>query len=207
MRMLWIGLSAVVSIVAQGCGDPSVESDEQAVRSAPTTSSQGLAAPETSCVLKAQAVKPGEPLPAAPTASQVDCFATFSEAISSVTQGAVQLSATARAADFKEEDLMRAAAPTRASLPYIVGIGYADSDFGGTAYIFTSVEPCGAVFYGTLPSGWEDTISSAKAYANCNHSWHYENPHFGGAQRDCGTSCSYIGDAMNDRTSSIFWTQ
>lgn len=209
MRMHWVCLSAVVSIAALGCGDPRAESSEEAAGSSLPPSATGLAAPERHCVGRAQAVKPGESLPASSDQSQWECFDTFSEAISFATKGAVRLPATAKPADLEEEDLKVASAASGSS-DYVIGIEYTDAGFSGNGYIFTAPGPCGTLFVGSLPYGVNDTISSAQAFSGCNNSWHYENfngPLGGGAQVNCGPACSYIGDAMNDRTSSIFWTQ
>lgn len=50
--------------------------------------------------------------------------------------------------------------------------------------------------------GWDNRISSSWTFANC---WirHFEDPFFAGARTFFQSGPSYIGDAMNDRTSSI----
>ena len=50
-------------------------------------------------------------------------------------------------------------------------------------------------------SVWNDRISSAKAYSGCIHFRHFEDINYGGAVVTC--TCYYVGDAMNDRTSSL----
>ena len=57
----------------------------------------------------------------------------------------------------------------------------------------------------SMPSGWNDDISSYADYANCSNNPHYENNGFRGAVVNCGPNCSYVGNAMNDRTSSEKW--
>lgn len=60
--------------------------------------------------------------------------------------------------------------------------------------------------YDHMPAGWNDVVSSARTWNNCHHFTHYENSYenryVNGASIDCGY-CSYVGDAMNDRTSSV----
>ena len=49
---------------------------------------------------------------------------------------------------------------------------------------------------------WNDRISSFQGYSNCQIRI-YENANFGGASYGTYTSSNYVGDAMNDRTTSL----
>lgn len=57
----------------------------------------------------------------------------------------------------------------------------------------------------TRTGGWDNRISSSWTFANC-HVRHFEDPFFAGARTVFQDGTSYIGDAMNDRTSSLQWT-
>lgn len=98
-----------------------------------------------------------------------------------------------------------------AALPnttYVIGIDYYDANYKGASLAWTGYSPCTAdPFYGapSMPSGWNDVISSYKDYSNCNHNPHWENNNYAGAVVSCGPNCSYVGNAMNDRTSSEKW--
>jgi hypothetical protein len=91
----------------------------------------------------------------------------------------------------------------------VISIDYADANYGGLSFTWTaSITTC--TYFPefanpTMPSGWNDTVSSYADYANCNNNPHYENVNYGGSVANCGPNCSYIGAAMNDRTSSEKW--
>lgn len=95
----------------------------------------------------------------------------------------------------------------------IIGQEYQHSNYGGWVWNVT-LSPNGFVCTGPTDNvdasssslgGWNDIISSYKTYANC---WakHYEHSYFGGASIGYSGTLSYIGNAMNDRTSSIRWS-
>ena len=140
-------------------------------------------------------------------ASEARCFKNFSEAVEFATRGRVQLPRGAVPEDVDDELLNGGDIGIEAT--YVIGIEYQHSNFGGATLTFTSSVTCYGYThsYSNLSylSGWNDTISSARAYSGCTHSYHYEHAYFGGAIVDCGTSCSYVGGAMNDRTSSLRW--
>lgn len=90
----------------------------------------------------------------------------------------------------------------------LLGIEYYDSGYhGATLTLYgTSGSGCySGTTYGfrSLPSGWNDEISSAKGYSNC---WgdHYQNTGYSGVELVCKPNCSGFS-AMNDRTSSIIF--
>lgn len=49
-----------------------------------------------------------------------------------------------------------------------------------------------------------DKYSSARNFGGCDIVRHFEHQNFNGAVKDC-SPCAYIGDAMNNRTSSLKW--
>ena len=138
------------------------------------------------------------------------CFRTFSKAIEFATNGRVVLSEDATPETVTDEEIN---GPTVDQLgpaaTFVVGIEYEHANFGGATLTISSGVTCSGytLSLSSMPSGWNDVISSAKAYSYCNHSLHYEHVNFSGASIDCGTACSYVGAAMNDRTSSLKWWQ
>lgn len=103
------------------------------------------------------------------------------------------------------------AAPAQAST--VIGTEYQHASYGG-AFWNVTVSPNGftcTTSTGNVDAeigsigGWNDFISSFKTYSNC---WakHYEHNFYGGASVGYSGSQSYIGNAMNDRTSSIRWS-
>jgi hypothetical protein len=92
----------------------------------------------------------------------------------------------------------------------VLSIDYMNASYGGASYTWTSTSVTSCTYWPefeepSMPSGWNDDISSYRDYAGCNYNPHYENINYGGAISDCTPDCSYIGAAMNDRTSSEAW--
>lgn len=175
--------------------------DERALEQSRDELSAAASLDRPHCVVETIAVRPGQALPAM-SAPEPKCFSTFPEAIAHATKGAVQLRADATPEALRPSLL----AP---SATFVIGVEWQHASYRGSSYTFTSGVTCaGYVHYvSSMPSGWNDIVSSAQAYSNCNHSVHFEHVNFAGASVDCGSSCSYIGGAMNDRTSSIRWYQ
>lgn len=134
------------------------------------------------------------------------CFDTFAEAIEFATNGRVLLSPEALPMDL-DEDLLQPSGI--ASSPYIIAVEYEDANYGGSSLTITNDNDCNDFYHylEEMPYGWDDVVSSAKTFSGCEHSYHYEHPYRSGVDKDCGKSCSYIGDAMNDNTSSLEWRQ
>jgi hypothetical protein len=97
----------------------------------------------------------------------------------------------------------------------VVSIDYVDANFQGPTltWIANGLFSCSGFpdfTENSMPAGWNDVISSYQDFANCNINVHYENvnlnaPHDNGNLVNCGPSCAYVGDAMNDKTSSEQW--
>ncbi|MGN6426089.1 hypothetical protein [uncultured Leifsonia sp.] len=85
----------------------------------------------------------------------------------------------------------------------VLGTVYRDSGYGGGSYTFYGAGPCSGVTYGfpSLSSDWQNTISSAKAYASC---WVtlYDAASYGGSRYNCTPNCASL-PAFNDRTESL----
>ncbi|NRD64077.1 hypothetical protein HRD49_20180 [Corallococcus exiguus] len=197
----------VLTALLTGCGGVGMEANE-ATTSPPAAHelvTTGNSA-ERHCVASVQVLKPGEPLP--DTVTVPTCFDTFSEAFFVATRGAVRLPATAKPADLQESDLKRVTQFGAGET--VVGMEFTEANWNGNSCTFISSSGgCGSYFV-NLPAPWNDAFSSSRTFGGCNHAYHYENydgPLGGGAQIDCGWGCSYIGAAMDKRTSSIFWTQ
>ncbi len=153
------------------------------------------------CVLEIDPIRPGE---SASQVRPVGCFATFSEAISAATRGAVRLPPDIGPDEVTPEML----APAQSNI--VIGIDYWDSNFRGQSLVWETPHTAGCSdgsTYGSpgMPPGWNDEVSSARSYAGCNHYYHYEHTNWTGAVLDCGGSCATMG-VMNDQTSSERWT-
>jgi hypothetical protein len=85
----------------------------------------------------------------------------------------------------------------------VLGTVYKDANYGGGSLSFYGTGNCTGVTYGfaSLDSAWQNTISSAKAYASCWVSL-YSAPSYGGSQLLCTPNCATLG-TMNDRALSL----
>jgi hypothetical protein len=90
---------------------------------------------------------------------------------------------------------------------YILAKMYDHADYGGSYLEVTASNACDTnsdIDYSipNVGSTWNDRISSWRGYAQCQIRI-YENASFGGASYGAYTNSSYVGAAMNDRTTSI----
>jgi hypothetical protein len=92
----------------------------------------------------------------------------------------------------------------------VIGIEFSDANYQGSTYTITG-GTCTSTLsdidwqLSPLAPGWNDVISSFHSYANC---WTklWENTGFWGGSYGFVGDSSYVGDAMNDRASSIQWS-
>lgn len=121
------------------------------------------------------------------------CFATFSAGVSFATGG--------RETTNDPGVAMRqvTAVPLSGGLE-IRAVLFVNSGYGGSTFTIYDYDVC-TWKQPSMPSGWDNVVSSAQVGSRCGISL-YENPTYGGAQLNIRASTTYVGDAMNDRTSS-----
>lgn len=133
------------------------------------------------------------------------CFATFGEAVSAATNGAIRLAPDITAATLTEE-MLQSESPTAV----IIGIDYDGFNSTGATLTFYAPNAVGCTTglsyaKNIAPSGWNDRVSSAGAgFVGCNRMYHYEGTFATGAVLRCpapGNTCAVFG-AMNNHTSS-----
>lgn len=102
-------------------------------------------------------------------------------------------------------------AASSASASTVVGQEFEDNNYNGsilTIAVRTDGFTCTAatdtvdVTFANMPDGWNDTISSFTGFSGC---WTkiYEDAAFQGASLPYRGERTYVGDAMNDQTSSM----
>jgi hypothetical protein len=190
----------------------------------------GAEAPETSAAATADAARHCVSAPD----GQATCYASFTEAIAAATGGAIaDAPADARDAlddaSFTERiNALAHAKPTARDLGFggpalnfgsaVIGIVYKDAGYGGNTWVFTQPYGCngdGAADFsvGNLNDrpysdyGFNDAISSFHSYSGCRTVL-FEHWYFQGAASNGGVplyDLGYVGDAMNDRATSILW--
>ncbi len=138
------------------------------------------------------------------------CFNSFSETIQAATAGRVHLDKDISPNDVTE-DMLYSREDSFELTPdtvTVIGLDYKNSSFGGSSYTW-SVTGSGCTDtlgfrVGSMSAGWDNVVSSAKSFSDCNHYYHWENTNYAGAVLDCGPTCASMG-VMNDQTSSEEW--
>jgi hypothetical protein len=102
--------------------------------------------------------------------------------------------------------------------PYIIAVDYEHSGYEGYALIrFHTTTGCTATLSDwdssgpSIPSGWNDEISSFEVFGGGSGlticlAVHYQNTGYAGDSHGPSTSQTYIGDTMNDETSTERWS-
>jgi hypothetical protein len=138
------------------------------------------------------------------------CFKTFSAAIAYATDGRVVLPIDATSVTQVELDLGSALSLSLSlTLTTVIGIDYEGGGYTGSTFVWYTTNAVGcstgiSYFASSMPSGWDNRVSSAKGFAGCNTYTHYQDPSYGGATQVC--TCSTMG-FMDNRTSSEQWHQ
>ncbi len=135
----------------------------------------------------------------------VNCFATFSDAIKYATNGTAQVEKYITPEGLTQEML----GTQGINATTVIGVWWEHPQYstaqGGRTWTWTTdaAAVCSGFSYGnsTMPSGWNDIVSSAHAYSNCTDFENYQNSSYGGLRIDCTQACPAMG-SMNDQTSS-----
>ncbi|GII92045.1 hypothetical protein [Sinosporangium siamense] len=156
--------------------------------------------------------------------NKTTCFGSFTAAIAAATGGAITnapadpaeaVNDAAFNAQLKPSGKGESAADAGASSArrqQVIGIEYQHSNHQGASYTFTGNRNCTGPttdvdFWFAFPGGspWHDIISSFRNYSNC-FTAHYEHSNFTGRSTPYQDDRDYIGDYLNDRTSSLRWS-
>jgi hypothetical protein len=126
------------------------------------------------------------------------CFATFGQALSYGSGGAVSPHAGLAAA-------AQLASPSDIT-QVLLGIEYSATNYGGsTLMLFGNGGPgCvnGTTYgFGTMPSGWDNHVRSARGYSYC-FGVHYADTNYNGDATACTPDCASMG-SLDLRTSSV----
>jgi len=137
------------------------------------------------------------------------CFATFPAAIAAATGGWVTGAPASPADALRDPAFAAAVESTPTTLASVlVGIEYADINYGGSTLSMTASGRCDYSLdvdyrFPSLPSGWNDRISSFRSYSNCAQQLFKSTSFTGGALTNIVSSMSYVGSAANDQASSV----
>ena len=138
-----------------------------------------------------------------------DCFDNFADSISAATNGRVLLNHSARPNEVTNEILNSNNGLSSLSSQVVIGIDWDDTNFGGSSNTWTvSGSGCSnSVKYSasSMPSGWDNRVSSARGYSGCNYYYHYQDTNYGGSSVVCNTECATMG-SLDNATSSEKWS-
>jgi len=136
----------------------------------------------------------------------IDCFSSFAEAVSAASSGAISLAADAT------PDTVDAASMNAPGATTVIGVMYQHINFGGASFTWWVNNGVGcntglSYFVAGPPAGWNDVVSSARAWGGCQRWYHYEHANFGGAALVCSNSlyCRSSYGTMGDSASSWRW--
>lgn len=161
--------------------------------------------PHGHCVMGLAPMRPGQK---ASDVLSYNCYATFSDAIAVASGGRIHLPATATPRDLTRAMLLHATStPNNRN---IFGVEFVDAGYGGASLSYiTYAGPCSSsTTYGvnSMPSGWNDVISSLYSdLYGCVWTRLWSNNNQSGASQCYSGDTSYVGNVMNDQTSSIYW--
>jgi len=135
----------------------------------------------------------------------VTCYSTFSASITAATGGRVSLPASAKPGSVTPDELNAAAATVTPANVFVLSIDYKDVNFGGATLTWTQSTSCGSFQAGSMPSGWNDVVSSVVTESGCANTL-YKNNNFSGTTFSIGrnSSAANLG-SFNDLTSSEKW--
>jgi len=137
------------------------------------------------------------------TQSAVRCYATFTAAIKAATNGRVNLRNATTSRKVSSTEL--SGGPDSPLTTYVLSVDYKDSNYSGSTLSAYQSSPCGYYQSSSMPSGWNDVVSSVIAYSGCATTLH-QNSNFGGAVYRIGVNgaAASLG-SFNDQTSSQKW--
>ena len=133
------------------------------------------------------------------------CYASFAEMVQALSGGTVQVAKGASVLT----DTQRSQLAVGPTATYVIGQLFESLNYGGDDKLVTASGDCDTnadvdFELGSMPSGWNDRVSSFKSFGLCaTKIW--ENTSFGGASYGFTVNSTYVGNAMNDRASSIQW--
>lgn len=140
---------------------------------------------------------------------KAECFDNFADSIYAATNGRVQLDRFIQPDEVTNESLNSTNGVSSTNSQVVIGIDWDSTNFAGSSYTWVvSGSGCSSstqYSVPSMPSGWDNRISSARGYSNCNYFYHYQNTNYGGSSVVCNTDCSSMG-SLDNATSSEKWT-
>jgi hypothetical protein len=135
--------------------------------------------------------------------ASVRCYGTFGAAINAATNGRVKLKDATTSRSVSSAELTGGSDSPLTT--YVLSVDYQNANFGGSTFTWVQSSPCGYYQAGSMPSGWNDVVSSVAAYSGCATTL-YWNANFGTPTYHIGVNGSVANlGTFNDKTSSQKW--
>ncbi len=134
------------------------------------------------------------------------CYATFAGAVRAATNGRVRLPAGTRPGSVTPDEINQAAlTPDTPNATFVLSVDYQNSNFGGNTLFWTEPSGCGNFEASSMPSGWNDQVSSVAASSGCATTL-FQNNNFTGTTFVIkkNASATTLG-SFNDEASSQTW--
>ena len=133
----------------------------------------------------------------------VTCYATFAQSIRAATRGRVRLPANAAPRSVTPAQLNAGAATPDTT--YVLSIDWDGTNFSGASLTWTQSSRCGSFQAASMPSGWNDRVSSVEAFSNCANSL-FKNNNYGTPRYNIGRN-GYVANlgSFSNVTSSEKW--
>lgn len=137
-----------------------------------------------------------------------ECFNTFKDSIYAATTGRIKLDLSINPEEVTDEMLNYENGLSSINNQVVIGIDWESNNFGGSSntWVVSGSGCSSSVQYSvsSMPSGWDNRVSSARGYSGCNYYYHFQNTNFGGSFVVCNTECSLMG-SLDNATSSEKW--
>jgi len=138
-----------------------------------------------------------------------ECFDNFADSIYAATNGRVQLNSSTQPETVTNEALNSSNGVSSPSSQVVIGIDWDGTNFAGSSYTWAvSGSGCSSstqYSVSSMPSGWDNRVSSARGYSGCNYFYHFQDTNYGGSSVVCNTECATMG-SLDNATSSEKWS-
>ncbi|MFE1559197.1 hypothetical protein ACFW6V_29950 [Streptomyces sp. NPDC058734] len=136
----------------------------------------------------------------------MQCYGTFREAIAASTDGRItDAPLSGKRIDQKLADRLKGSSATAGAAAVQLGVVYTDANYGGSALVLTGGSGCqsgnGRDAQINLEGSWNNSVSSLTTLSCWLELW--DAPNASGVHQEYQQSTLYVGDAMNDRASSV----
>jgi len=140
------------------------------------------------------------------TPVELGCFATYAEALSAGSSGAIDVGATTTP-DALTDAILASSTQALPLSSVLIGTEWAGLNYGGNSNSYFASSTCSAGVtwqIADVGSAWDNTFSSGKGFGGCDTNKKFQNVNFGGSVLTCTPNCPNYG-ALSNQVSSLRW--